>query len=84
MPMFSAAAEEYVPSYAAPMAPPAYILPPPSEYIMPTPIPIAKPEAPKDSVNSRIFQQRLEIADDTEKAAIFDGIYQQAFYLMKD
>jgi len=76
--MFSAAAEEYVPSYGndIPMAPPAYVLPTPPEYIMPAPIPIAKPEAPKDSVNSRIFQQRLEVADDTEKAAIFDGIYQ--------
>ena len=58
IPAFSTAAEEYVPSYEMPMAqmaPPAYILPPPPEYIMPAPIPIAKPEAPKDSVNSRML-----------------------------
>ncbi len=38
----------------------------------------------KDSVNSRMLQQRLQIADDIEKQMIFDSIYSEALFLMKD
>jgi pumilio RNA-binding family len=38
----------------------------------------------KDSVNSRMLQQRLQIADDIEKQMIFDSIYGEALFLMKD
>ena len=77
--VFNTTAEEYVPSFD--MSPPVYSIPAPTaNYIMPGAITPDIALVAKDSSNSRLLQQRLQIADDVEKRLIFDSILPDAYF----